>query len=217
MLLDLKRDRYVGIGGTHVSALSQLIIDWPAGIEATACSTPTPDTHACAQKLHADQMLADACGPAVRSITLDVPRRTLDAGTRVATGSHAWRDIASLARAASSTALALRRRCLAEMADSVTRLRPQTTGADASPKLSELGAAVSSYMRLRPFLFTSNDQCLHDSLTLVRFLSSRGLFPTWVIGVRIGPFGAHSWVQSGDVVLNDVHEHARSYTPILVV
>jgi hypothetical protein len=77
--------------------------------------------------------------------------------------------------------------------------------------------AVSSYMRLRPFLFTAHDKCLLDSLTLIRFLARRRMFPAWVIGVRTRPFAAHSWVQSAGLVLNDVHEHVRSYTPILVV
>jgi hypothetical protein len=66
-------------------------------------------------------------------------------------------------------------------------------------------------------LFTAHDRCLHDSLTLVRFLATKRLFPRWVIGVRTRPFAAHSWVQSGPTVLNDVHEHARDYRPILVV
>ena len=76
---------------------------------------------------------------------------------------------------------------------------------------------MASYMRLRPFFFTAHDKCLHDSLTLIRFLARRGMFPAWVIGVRTRPFAAHSWVQSASLVLNDVHEHVRTYTPILVV
>ncbi len=78
-------------------------------------------------------------------------------------------------------------------------------------------AAVAAYLRLRPFALTSHDRCLNDSLTLVHFLASQGLFPQWVIGVRVRPFCAHSWVQSGGVVLNDLPERVRAYEPILVV
>jgi hypothetical protein len=35
--------------------------------------------------------------------------------------------------------------------------------------------------------------------------------------VTTRPFGAHSWVQDGTMVLNDQHEHVRGFRPILVV
>jgi hypothetical protein len=77
--------------------------------------------------------------------------------------------------------------------------------------------AIATYDRLRPLVLTKHDRCVHDSLTLLGFLASEGLFPHWVIGVKTGPFGAHSWVQSGATVLNDLHENVRRYRPILVV
>jgi hypothetical protein len=70
---------------------------------------------------------------------------------------------------------------------------------------------------MRPLVITSHDKCLHDSLTLLRFLAAEKLYPSWVVGVRTRPFAAHSWVQSGDLVLNDTHEYVRGFTPILVV
>lgn len=70
---------------------------------------------------------------------------------------------------------------------------------------------------MRPLVITSHDKCLHDSLTLVHFLASEHFYPQWVIGVRTRPFAAHSWVQAGPLVLNDVHEYVRGFTPILVV
>ena len=78
-------------------------------------------------------------------------------------------------------------------------------------------AEAARYTRLRPFALTTYDRCLNDSLALIHFLATQGHFPRWVIGVRVQPFGAHSWVQSGDVVLNDLPENVRHYRPILVV
>lgn len=93
---------------------------------------------------------------------------------------------------------------------------------DASPRradveASTLRAAALTFERLRPFAFTARDRCLRDSLALMGFLSPLGLNAHWVIGVRTRPFGAHSWVQYGDLVLNDHHEHVRAYQPILIV
>lgn len=72
-------------------------------------------------------------------------------------------------------------------------------------------------MKLRPLLFTAHDRCLHDSLALVNFLASESVSATWVIGVRTDPFAAHAWVQTGDLVLNDQHEHVRRFRPIVTV
>ena len=77
--------------------------------------------------------------------------------------------------------------------------------------------ALLAYETLRPFVFTAREKCLLDSLALVMFLAKDGLLPRWVIGVRTGPFGAHSWVQCGTTVLNDQHEYVRQFRPILVV
>ena len=38
-----------------------------------------------------------------------------------------------------------------------------------------------------------------------------------VIGVRTSPFGAHSWAQHEDEVLNDSVEEVLRFTPILIV
>jgi hypothetical protein len=70
---------------------------------------------------------------------------------------------------------------------------------------------------MRVFLFSSREECLHDSLAVLEFLARHELFPTWVFGVRARPFAAHCWVQHADIVLNDTFEHVSSYVPIMVV
>ena len=59
--------------------------------------------------------------------------------------------------------------------------------------------------------------CLLDSLSLLRFLSRRGLSANIVFGVTSEPFAAHCWVQAGDVVLNETLSDANAYTPIWMV
>jgi hypothetical protein len=56
--------------------------------------------------------------------------------------------------------------------------------------------------------------CLLDSLSLLRFLSRRGLSANIVFGVTPEPFAAHCWVQAGDLVLNETLSDANAHTPI---
>ena len=56
--------------------------------------------------------------------------------------------------------------------------------------------------------------CLLDSLSLLRFLSRRGLSANIVFGVTAEPFAAHCWVQAGDIVLNETLSDANAHTPI---
>lgn len=76
---------------------------------------------------------------------------------------------------------------------------------------------VNVFRRLRSFFYTAEGHCLLDSLVLMHFLRCYGMKATWAIGVATRPFGAHSWVQYGDVVLNDTLDHARKFKPILVL
>ncbi|WP_165793653.1 lasso peptide biosynthesis B2 protein [Hyphococcus luteus] len=66
-------------------------------------------------------------------------------------------------------------------------------------------------------LFPAPQNCLPDSLALLDFLFGDGIIADLVIGVRMNPYGAHCWVQSKDILLNETIDYAESFTPILVV
>lgn len=59
--------------------------------------------------------------------------------------------------------------------------------------------------------------CLFQALVLRLFLRRAGLDGDWVFGVRTWPFSAHCWLQSEDLVLNDLAERVGAYRPIMVV
>lgn len=73
---------------------------------------------------------------------------------------------------------------------------------------------VSAYWRVRPLLPFDRYTDLIDSLALIEYLSSYRVFPKMVIGVRLMPFTAHTWVQQGTSVFNDSPEFVRQFTPI---
>lgn len=58
--------------------------------------------------------------------------------------------------------------------------------------------------------------CLFQALVLRLFLRRGGVGCAWVFGVRTWPFSAHCWLQSGDLVLNDLAERVGAYRPIMV-
>jgi hypothetical protein len=81
-------------------------------------------------------------------------------------------------------------------------------------------ALVHVFRHLRPLLMAGPDRCVLDSLALLKFLSLchadlRSV--SWVVGVQVRPWSAHSWLQRGDLVINDTPEKVRAYKPILVV
>ena len=216
-MLDMRRNKYIGFAGSQLDALNQVIVDWPCPVTHGNAQPLSSATRQRLQPLLDQRLLSQArmprrCGPLLPQ-ALDCVDPYADLARPSATG----RDVVCLAWAAAGAAFWLRRLSLADIASRVARLRPPSRSPDDRASMAALRDAVSAYMRLRPFVFTAHDKCLHDSLTLVRFLARRGMFPAWVIGVRTRPFAAHSWVQSDGLVLNDVHEHVRTYTPILVV
>ena len=74
--------------------------------------------------------------------------------------------------------------------------------------------------RVFPELLVSSPwqgECLYRSYLLLRFLRAGGCDAAWVFGVRTWPFGAHCWLQVGDVVLNDHPDRLASFAHILVV
>jgi hypothetical protein len=158
-----------------------------------------------------------ATGGARARRSIDAPAWGLAMEDEDRAGASTGRHLLRLWHATVVTASWLKRRRLADIADRVEALRARHAHGRARLAPESLRAEAARYARLRPFALTSHDRCLNDSLALIHFLATQGHFPRWVIGVRVQPFGAHSWVQSGDLVLNDSPENVRHYRPILVV
>lgn len=216
ILLDLRCNRYLGVASDRYGALASRCSGWP-------------DSHATSRTLDlpADE-LATLAAPLLRQglLTLIKPGVPADIAVPEATQSLNADDVVDgvaidarqtlrFIHAGSCAALSLRWRSLQSIAQRVKarRLHAVTTARRAAGQ--PLRATVASYLRLRPLMFSAHDRCLHDSLSLLDFLAPEGWYPSWVIGVATQPFRAHAWVQSGDLVISDLHENVRGYTPIL--
>ncbi len=75
-------------------------------------------------------------------------------------------------------------------------------------------AIVFDALRL---LYPRPPLCTFDSLALLEFLASHGIYARWMFGVRADPFQAHCWVQLRDLLLNDRIERVARLTPIMSV
>lgn len=105
-------------------------------------------------------------------------------------------------------------RALAELRRKPPRswLRP---GADEGPADADAVLdAARRFRTMRPFV-PGLTRCLPHALLLRAFLERLDQPSTLVIGVRVFPFEAHSWVQAGSVVLTDDFERLAGFTAIV--
>lgn len=221
ILMDLERDKYVAVVPGH--RLARWVRGWPAtGGQAT---DGIPDSPGEGGDALVSQMLAHGMlvtdphvGKPAVPVAMTRPQRSLlefdiDARAR-ASAAHLLRFGRSCARAQLSLKLRPIQSIVEAVRERKVRLLARPAGRAATRDVRPL---VTAFTRLRPVFYTLRAACLLDSLTLLHFLSADGICPDWVFGVKTEPFDAHCWVQQGEVVLNDVPDRVRQYSPILVV
>ena len=127
-----------------------------------------------------------------------------------------------------STRRHLKTRTLKTNLDEASAYRDRKTGAleVAAPTALEENLLQANWQFARARRYVPIEPtCLLDSLSLLQFLSRRGLsvvataagFTIDVFGVTSEPFAAHCWVQAGDIVLNETLSDANAHTPIRMV
>lgn len=78
------------------------------------------------------------------------------------------------------------------------------------PEIARLAGVFANLVLWAPV----GRKCLVRSFLLRRFLERSGYSADWVFGVRTWPFGAHCWIQSGPLALDDAPERLAAYQPI---
>ncbi|HEX4973039.1 MAG TPA: lasso peptide biosynthesis B2 protein [Steroidobacteraceae bacterium] len=220
ILLDLKRNRYFGIGARETRALSTLALNWNEASGAGAEVEPlTADAAIAMAGALIDAGLLSREPPADRASFRGIPP---DLGGALTSAGHELSretslrvaHVAAFLGALAWTRRALRSRSLYAIACEV---RDRKVAAGETFDAQQAIELVGLFRRLRPHTFAARDRCLFHSLALVRFMSRHAVFPTWVIGVRAKPWGAHAWVQQEKLLLDANPEHVCEYTPILTV
>lgn len=220
ILLDLRANRYVGIGGAASAALAERVEGWPAQASASVPLFKDTAPDKLAQHLVSQGLLTDCEQEPFRACVVarapDEPTASLDLADITLQSTAGAPRLAGFLTCAVRTAWWLRSRSLQSIATIISSRRARSNVKTDAGELAHLKQCAAVYERLRPLLLTAQERCLFDSLALTNFLATEGLFPQWIIGVKTAPFGAHSWVQAGSTVLNDQHDYVRRFRPILV-
>jgi hypothetical protein len=214
VLMDLERDKYVAVVPAH--RLADKVRGWPVdAAQASGVHGADADADELISRMLAQGMLVTdpRLGKPAVPVAIPRPERTL---VEFAFGERPRTRAAYLLRFARSFLRAQLSLKLAPLQSivSAARERKARMGCAAACDLRE---PVTAFSRLRPLFYTVRAACLLDSLTLLNFLGADGIRPDWVFGVKTEPFDAHCWLQQGEVLLNDVPDRVRQYSPILVV
>jgi len=222
VLLDIRRDKYFGIAGRQMRALSAVVPGWPATSPPAATEEPLTAEYCqhIAQLLVEQELLTADAQTGRNAAPVDLHFDAMP----VSVGRDMYRrcpirlvDVAKFVTACAVAWWWLKR---AGLATAVERARRQKQASTTPPQQFDIERAaelVSVFRRLRPYFFTARNHCLFHALTLTKFLGYYGVFPTWVIGVKTTPWAAHSWVQAGHFMLDATPEDVSYYTPILAV
>ena len=220
ILMDLERDKYVAV--MPAQRLAPWVRGWPVGEPPAADSPSNADGNADAlvsQLLAHGMLVTDPhLGKPAVPVSTTRPQRSLvefDLDARPKTSAvQLWRFGGSCLQAQ----LSLKLRPIQSIVEAIrARKVRREGGAPSAADPVRLRSLVTSFARLRPLFYTLRSACLLDSLTLLHFLGAEGIHPDWVFGVKTEPFDAHCWVQHGEVLLNDIPDRVRQYSPILVV
>ena len=225
VLLHLKRNRYYGLDNASVDYLAGIVNNWPKRqLGVRRAERVMPQGHLDAAALTRSLLVADIlqahlphpCTIICSSVSLDGSLISIgdeiieEASVRP---SHVLTFLVGLL----SAAIRLRFFPLEATVRRVSDRKAIAISQGYTFDVSRTAGLVNIFRRLRPYFFVADGHCLLHALALVHFLRSYGEFPSWVMGVRTGPWGAHSWVQSGEYLLDTNPEKVCSYEPILAV
>ena len=78
-------------------------------------------------------------------------------------------------------------------------------------------ARLDQAYRRAAMILSARDQCLPNALSLASWLIALGIRPDLVLGVKLNPFQAHSWVEVDGIVIADDPDQIRPFTPIRII
>ncbi len=202
IFLDLRADRYFCLSDRAAAEFMALI-----GTEDAGQSDLDPQSF-----LLRSGLIAPSSNGRINACrSLDVSQASALDGD---SSPPSWRDRFTALTALAVAGTQLRTRGMAWSIDALARAKAAaSTDRMRSCDIARRAQALAWTARWA----RSHDRCLPRSLAAARMLLRCGGDVDFVIGVRLRPFGAHSWAQSGGMIVNDRYDHVRNYTPILVI
>jgi len=228
VILDVNRDKYLGLGRDETEILAGAVAGWPGprwspnlrlekSLENEEWQGAVLQT---CEMLVEDGVLVriseGARAPVVATLG-DMRGEWISVGDELEVrGRLAFRHVANFAAAFAWARWSLALRPFSAVVDEIKACKRDAIRQDAWHP-NAVAALVDVFRRLRPFVFAPEERCLLHAVTLMKFLCRYGLGPEWVIGVTTQPWAAHSWVQWGNFLLDSNPEKVCAFTPIMVV
>jgi Transglutaminase-like superfamily len=224
VLLDLKRDQYYGLGREDTEQLAATVSGWPP-LRWEVCMDQSGGPKK--QVIQTCKSLVDQ-GLLIRNSVVEKLTRHSDRIDMTAPfvsvgdelevrGKIRLHHVASFVQAYVAARFCLGCRPFISIVEGIRRKKNHGPSAQEACDIFLLAKMVDIFRHLRPYCFGPEGRCLLHALTLIKFLSRYDLHPEWVIGVSTLPWAAHSWVQSGNFLLDTNPEKVCQYTPIMVV
>ena len=203
VFLDLRRDRYFCLSADAEAifrALTEADGEAAPGVERLIPIGIVEPTFT------AGLSIPQACAPRASGSLTDRPSKSVAFGP-LTVAEITWR----LHRAR----MRLKRQPLKDVLTHLRRVKLARSPVQPSSggPCEHLARQFNAVRRQTPFAAS----CLPDALAMLDLLAARRIYPTLILGVRLDPFAAHCWVQSGDIVLNDTLDSTIAHTPILIV
>lgn len=226
VILDVKRDKYLGLGREETEFLADVVAGWPMPVWRRSVGGDERghlgEVNAMCESLVADDVLQRLSAAETARIVPalhDMRGEWISMGDELEVpGRLALRHVLHFLTAFLWARCSLACRPFYRIVDEVRSGKARRGGSGIHAwDARRLATLVDVFRQLRPFLFAAEGHCLLHALTLIRFLSHYQLHPEWVVGVTTQPWGAHSWVQWGNYLLDSNPEKVCGYTPIMSV
>lgn len=202
IILDLKRDRYLALDAMLHETLKRLA----TGSEGEGDRPQLETLVSRAILINSDNGTRPSLTP------YDVPDRDYRmSAARAARGGVVWavgvriRVLAALRLSSLETVLT---RAVARRDRQLARL---------SQGSKDIALSISASFRASDLLLASQNKCLARSIAMFEILSASGVRASLVLGVSSRPFMAHCWIEQDGMILSDLSDNVRPYTPILIL
>ena len=218
VFLDLKKDKYLCLGREHSISVQEMLMACSSIKDSVVRSKGLDRSEARVVQslLESGLFVHDkASGKTAVFASTEPPSTGVMIHTHASPATVKFRHVSNFVRATMLASMRLRWSSIESIVQGVERRKRDVKCVVINPctRVREHTAIFRALRRYYPRQYL----CLFDSLALIEFLARYGIFPQWVFGVKMEPFGAHCWVQDGSTVLNDTAEFVRKFTPIMVV
>jgi len=223
VLLDLKRNRYLGLGYSDALVLSNHAqgfpaLDEPAEFEAAQVEH---SNHAALLETFLRRGIVTkepARGANIVSSVVSLHGSLISIGDEItAQAANPARHMPAFLFSLLWSSGCLRCIPLRFIVRHVYRRRSAAIAKGYTFSVSRASTLVDAFRASRPYFFLAKEHCLLHALTLVNFLAHYGEFPLWVFGVSSDPWTAHSWVQQDQYLLDCNPESVCGLEPILAI